>query len=92
MTEDNSYELSGDGIIIIDGENVDTVYYWLTVAPKAGPLIAEGSITGSEHLMRKVKKAKHVELALDNGPVLPIRCAGGRMGVRWVRAMRNNGQ
>ena len=37
-------EISGDGMIVIDGENVETVYYWLTVAPKAGPLIAEGSI------------------------------------------------
>jgi hypothetical protein len=92
MTEDNTHELSGDGVLIIDGENVDTVYYWLTVVPKAGPLIAEGSITGTEQLMRRVKKARQVKLALDNGPVLTIRCAGGRMGVRWVQALSDNDQ
>jgi hypothetical protein len=30
-------EISGDEIIVIDGETVETVYYWLTVVPKAGP-------------------------------------------------------
>ena len=50
-------EISGDGMIIIDGENVESVYYWLTVAPKAGPLLAEGSISVSEELMRKIKRA-----------------------------------
>ena len=39
-------ELSGDGMIIIDGQNVETVYYWLTVVPEAGPVVAEGSIQG----------------------------------------------
>jgi len=27
-------EISGDGIIIIDGKNVDQVYYWLTISPE----------------------------------------------------------
>jgi hypothetical protein len=40
-------EISGDGIIIIDGENVDQVYYWLTISPEPGDVIAEGSIAGS---------------------------------------------
>jgi hypothetical protein len=54
----SAQELSGDGVIIIDGKNVETVYYWLTVVPEAGPVIAEGSISGSEGMMRKVKNAK----------------------------------
>jgi hypothetical protein len=29
-------EISGDGIIVLDGQIVETVYYWLTVVPKAG--------------------------------------------------------
>jgi hypothetical protein len=29
-------DLSGDGVVIIDGQNVETVYYWLTVVPEAG--------------------------------------------------------
>jgi hypothetical protein len=37
-------------MIIIDGENVEIVYYWLTVVPKAGLVIAEGSISGSEEV------------------------------------------
>jgi hypothetical protein len=74
-------ELSGDGMIIIDGQNVETVYYWLTVVPEAGPVIAEGSISGSEAVMRKVKNAKVARLALQ--------CHGGRNGTRWVRCRQD---
>jgi hypothetical protein len=84
-------EISGDGIIIIDGKNVDQVYYWLTIAPEPGDVIAEGSITGSEALMRKVKNARSANLALMDGPTVMIRCEGGHNGVRWVRAMRASG-
>jgi hypothetical protein len=86
--EENADELSGSGMVIIDGENVEAVYYWLTVAPEPGRLIAEGSISGSEQLMRKIRKAKAARLALADGPVLTIRCEGGRNGVRWIRAIR----
>ena len=41
-------ELAGDGTLILDGESIATVYYWLTVVPKPGVVIAEGSITGTE--------------------------------------------
>jgi hypothetical protein len=75
-------EISGDGILIIDGENVDQVYYWLTISPEPGDVIAEGSISGSEALMRKVKNAKSAKLALMDGPTVMIRCEGGRNGVR----------
>jgi hypothetical protein len=81
-------EISGEGILIIDGENADQVYYWLTISPEPGDLIAEGSITGPETVMRKVKKAKAAKLALMGGPTVTIRCEGGRNGVRWIRAVR----
>jgi hypothetical protein len=47
-------ELTGDGMLILDGENTATVYYWLTVVPQPGAVIAEGSVTGSEDLMRRL--------------------------------------
>jgi hypothetical protein len=81
-------ELNGDGMIIIDGRDVARVPYSLTLAPEAGPLIAEGSICGPEPLMRQVKKARGVKLALEDGPTLVIRCEGGRNGTRWVKALR----
>jgi hypothetical protein len=78
-------DLSGDGMIIIDGQNVETVYYWLTVVPEVGPVIAEGSISGSEGVMRKIKNAKVAQLTLMDGPTVAIECHGGRNGSRWVR-------
>jgi hypothetical protein len=79
-------ELNGDGMIIIDGRTVAIIPYSLTSAPDAGPLIAEGSITGPEPLLRKVKKAAAVKLALQDGPVVSIRCEGGHSGTRWIKA------
>ena len=73
-------EVSGDGMIIIDGENVEIVYYWLTVVPNAGLVIAEGSISGSEEVMKKVKNAKTAKLMLVDGPTVALRCHGGRDG------------
>ena len=81
-------ELSGDGMIIIDGRDVALVPYSLRLAPEAGPLIAEGSICGPEEVMRQIKKAKAVKLALEDGPTFTIRCEGGRSGVRWVKALK----
>jgi hypothetical protein len=81
-------ELTGDGTIILDGESVATVYYWLTVVPVSGPVIAEGSISGSEDVMRKIKKAAAAQLVLVDGPTLSLQCHGGRSGVRWVKALR----
>ena len=31
-------ELTGDGMIILDGESVETVYYWLTMVSEPGPV------------------------------------------------------
>jgi hypothetical protein len=81
-------ELTGNGTIILDGESVATAYYWLTVVPVSGPVIAEGSIFGSEDVMRKIKKANAAKLVLVDGPTFSLRCHGGRSGVRWVKALR----
>jgi hypothetical protein len=48
-------ELTGDGMINLDREGVATVYYWLTMVSEPGPVIAEGSITGSEDVMKKIR-------------------------------------
>jgi hypothetical protein len=79
-------ELSGDGMIIIDGRDIAIIPYSLTLAPDAGPLVAEGSIIGPEALLRKVKTASGVKLALQDGPVVTISCEGGHSGTRWIRA------
>lgn len=83
-------DLSGDGMIIIDGVETEGVYYWLTVNPEQGPIIAEGSISGSEQLMKKLKSADAVKLMLFEGPSFTLKCHGGRNGVRWVKAMRRD--
>jgi hypothetical protein len=38
-------ELTGDGMLILDGGITATVYYWLTVVPEPGAVIAEGSVS-----------------------------------------------
>jgi hypothetical protein len=80
-------ELTGDGMLILDGGITATVYYWLTVVPEPGAVIAEGSVTGSEDLMRRLKKATAAKLALVDGPTVILKCYGGRGGVRWVKAL-----
>jgi hypothetical protein len=83
-------EISGHGIITIDGRSVpnDAVFYWLDICEKPGELVAEGSIHGSEELLRQVKKAKRAMLEPEAGPPLFLTCEGGRNGVRWVKALR----
>lgn len=83
-----SDDISGNGAVLIDGAEADTVYYWLTIAPEVGPLIAEGSISGSEELMRKIKKADAAKLVLEDGLTVLLRCQGGKNGTRWVKAFR----
>ncbi|MEH2543270.1 hypothetical protein V1278_003705 [Bradyrhizobium sp. AZCC 1577] len=79
-------DLIGEGLVVIDGRN-EKVSYWLTVSPEAGPVVAEGSITGPERLMRSVRKAKRVKLALGDGPVVTLKCQGGSGDVQWVKAL-----
>jgi hypothetical protein len=83
-------EISGHGIITIDGRSVpnDAVFYWLDICEKPGELVAEGSIHGSEEFLRQVKKAKRAMLEPEAGPPLFLKCEGGRNGVRWVKALR----
>lgn len=80
-------ELAGDGMIIIDGRDVARVPYSLTVATEPGRLVAEGSISGPEALLRQVKRAKGVKLALEDGAIVAIRCEGGPPGTRRVTAL-----
>jgi hypothetical protein len=83
--------ISGNGRIVLDGGGVeDTVFYWLTISDEPGELVAEGSITASEDLLRKLKKAERATLALEDGPPLVLKCEGGRNGVRWVKALRDD--
>jgi hypothetical protein len=81
-------ELRGDGMIIIGGRDVALVPYSLILASGPGRLVAEGSIQGPEPLLRRVKKAKAVKLALEDGPVVTLRCEGGRRGTRWVKVLK----
>jgi hypothetical protein len=88
VAEQNAHELNGDGTVIMDGEKVGTVYYWLSITPKTGRVIAEGLISGPEPLLRGIKKASSPKLALEDGPILNIRCQGGRNGARWIKAVK----
>ena len=80
-------ELRGDGMIIIEGRDVALVPYSLILASEPGSLVAEGSICGPEPL-RRLKKAKAVKLALEDGPVVTLRCGGGQRGTRWVWVLK----
>jgi hypothetical protein len=62
------------------------VLYWLDILREPGDLVAEGSIHGSEELMRKVKKAKRAILEPEAGPSIALKCEGDRNGVRWMFA------
>ena len=84
------HELNGDGSVILDGEDVGTVYYWLSITPKPGRVIAEGLISGPEPVLKCIKKATSSKLALEDGPILSIRCQGGRNGARWIRAVKTS--
>jgi hypothetical protein len=83
-------QISGNGIITVDGTSVEDglVYYWLDVCDEPGDLIAEGSIHGSEVMLRKVKKANRAVLEPEAGPRMTLKCEGGKNGVRWVKALR----
>ena len=82
--------ISGNGTVILDGNGVeDVVFYTLTISEEPGKVVAEGSISASEDLLRKVKKANRATLALEDGPPLALKCVGGRNGVRWVKALRD---
>jgi hypothetical protein len=82
--------ISGNGRIVLDDNGLeDAVFYWLTISDEPGKLVAEGSISASEDLLRKVKKAQRATLAPEDGPPLALKCMGGRNGVRWVKALRD---
>ncbi|MBI5260634.1 MAG: glycosyltransferase family 2 protein [Bradyrhizobium sp.] len=88
IREDLNDEMTGEGRITIDGDDVGCVAYSLTLVSEAGPLIAEGSISGPEELLHAVKKAEQPKLVLEEGPAFTLRCRGGSQGLRWVKALR----
>jgi hypothetical protein len=87
LHDDTIDELSGDGTIIIGRGEAGAVYYWLTIVPVAGFVVAEGSITGPEDFMWKVMNATRPKLVLQDGYVVTLQCEGGATGVRWVKAL-----
>jgi hypothetical protein len=91
LHDDTIDELSGAGTIIIGGEEAGAVHYWLTIVPVAGPVVAEGFITGPEEFMRKVMNATGPKLVLQDGPVVTLQCEGGATGDRWVKALADCG-
>lgn len=91
LHEDAIDELSGDGTIIIGGEEAGAVYYWLTIVPIAGLVVAEGSIIGPEQFMRKIMNATGPKLVLQDGYVVSLQFEGGATGVRWVKALADRG-
>lgn len=91
LHEDAIDELSGDGTITIGGEEAGAVYYWLTIVPIAGLVVAEGSIIGPEQFMRKIMNATGPKLVLQDGYVVSLQFEGGATGVRWVKALAGSG-
>jgi hypothetical protein len=91
LHDDTIDELSGDGTIIFDCGEAGAVYYWLTIVPVAGPVVAEGSITGPEEFMRKVMNTTGLKLVLQDGYVVTLQCEGGATGVRWVKVLADCG-
>src|SRR5881227_1265758 len=82
--------ITGNGRIVLDGDGVeDDVFYSLTISDEPGKVVAEGSISGSEDLLRKVKKAQQATLALEDGPPLALKCVGGRKGCGRFCQMNN---
>jgi hypothetical protein len=88
---EDTIDLSGEGTIIIGGEEAGAVYYWLTIVPIAGPVVAEGSITGPEEFMRKVMNATGPKLVLQDGYVVTLQCECGATGILWVKALADCG-
>jgi hypothetical protein len=91
LHDDTIDELSGEGTIIIGGQEAGSVYYWLTIVPVAGPLVADGTITGREEFIRRVVNATGPKLVLQDGPVVTLQCEGGATGDRWVKALADCG-
>lgn len=80
-------DLSGNGVVLIAGEEVGVVFYWLTMADEPGPVVAEGSISSTEELMLRIYQAEEAQLRLEDGPVVRLVCEGGSSGTRWVKTV-----
>jgi hypothetical protein len=85
MTDD----VSGSGVVYIGDLPVGDVFYWLTIDSQPGPVVAEGSISGPEALMDRIRSAQQVKLQLDDGPVFPLVPFGTGAGTNWVRLLKS---
>jgi hypothetical protein len=79
--------LTDNGTVFIGADEAGRVFYWLSLAEEAGPVVAEGCITGSEELMQQIEAAEQVRLRFNDGPVFAVVTDGGTGGSRWVRLM-----
>lgn len=78
-------DLSDNGFVYIGDAPIGEVFYWLSLDTEPGPVVAEGSISGSEEMMRQIQAAQQVRLVLHDGPVFSLVPDGGSSGTRWVR-------
>jgi hypothetical protein len=72
MHDDSSDDLTGEGTLFINGQPEGAVEYCLTISPKTGPILGEGTISGPEAVLAKARTASKVELALADGPVVTL--------------------
>jgi hypothetical protein len=87
LEADLTDDLSGNGIIIISGTEIGTVFYWLSVSEEVGPVVAEGSISGSEEIMLSISMAADAHIQLEDGPTFRVLCEGGTIGTRWIKTL-----
>ena len=60
-------DLSDNGLVYIGDAPIGEVFYWLSLDTDPGPVVAEGSISGSEEMMRRIQAAQQVRLVLLQG-------------------------
>jgi hypothetical protein len=80
-----STDLTENGMIFIADVEAGRVFYWLTLQDQPGALVAEGCITGSEELMKRVEQSCQVKLEFAGGAIFSLITDGGTGGTRWVR-------
>jgi hypothetical protein len=80
-----SSDLTENGTIFIADIEAGSVFYWLTLQDQPGSLVAEGCITGSEELMKRIAQSRQVKLEFAGGAIFSLITDGGAGGTRWVR-------
>jgi hypothetical protein len=64
-----STDLNENGTVFIGDLAVGRVFYWLTLQDEPGLFVAEGCITGSEDLMKRIESARQVKLEFEGGAI-----------------------